>query len=107
MTGRDFCRALLASNTDVTAMRSSTLDELVRSQYAVVLERESERWVRAASDTREVAAIELDCLIATEGYDEWVAEVWSVAQQRRCSYTLRVVVWIDASASAERTLRKQ
>ncbi len=107
MTRRDFCRALLESSPDINSLVGSTDDELLSAQYAVVVQRGSERWVRAAADMHAVADIELECLVGTEGYDEWVAEVWSLAHQRRCPYGLRIVVSIDASASAERQFRRR
>lgn len=83
-------------------MVSATLDELVVARYAVVVQRDAERWVLAAEDKRALANIELGCMVATDGYDEWVVEVWHVAHQRRFSYAPRVVVWVEDVAAQTR-----
>ena len=79
----------------------------MNAQYAVVVQREAESWVRAAADEQGIAEVELDCLVATEGYDEWVAEVWSLAEQRRYAYSLRVEVRINDAVSAARAFARR
>lgn len=57
---------------------SSTSDEIVRARYTVVVERDNDSWVRAADSVRDVARIVLDCYTGTDGYDEYVTEVYDM-----------------------------
>jgi hypothetical protein len=100
---RDFCQSLLARHGRSTSVASATLDELLAAQYAVVVQRDRERWLVAAADKQALADIELECLVATDGYDEWVAEVWCVEGFRRVFYSPHVMVSIG-DVVAETTL---
>lgn len=76
-------------------MASAALEQLLVARFAVIVGRDDDRWVLAAEDKRAIAEIELACLVATHGYDEWVVEVWCIARQQRVPYVPRVVLWID------------
>jgi hypothetical protein len=98
-SSREFCEGLLAAHAVSASMDSAGVEELTAARYAVVVQRDTERWILAASDKQALAEIELESLVGTDGYDEWVVEVWSIAEQRRFSYVPCVVVLVETAAA--------
>jgi hypothetical protein len=71
---------------------SDSAEEIEAARFAVVVERDEDSWVVAAETVEDVAGIALGCLTGTEGYDEWVAEVWDVQRGEQVAWSKRVVV---------------
>lgn len=73
---------------------SDPIEKIAGSRYAVVVERDSDSWVLAAANPEAVAEIALSTYTGTEGYDEWISEVWCMdtAAQIDCATTVTVTV---------------
>lgn len=91
ITGLELAVQLLADNTNDWG-GSDPAEAIATSAYAVVVERDDDAWVKAADRLGDVADIELSTLVGTEGYDEWVSEVWDVATGEQVAYTRLVAV---------------
>ena len=57
---------------------SAPVEKIAAARFAVVIERENDAWVLAADSVDEIAGIALSTYTGTEGYDEWVSEIWDV-----------------------------
>jgi hypothetical protein len=73
---------------------SDPVDKIAGARYAVVVERSDDGWVLAAATPEAVAEIALSTYTGTEGYDEWISEVYSMetASQIDCIADVTVTV---------------
>jgi hypothetical protein len=60
-------------------------EAFTNARFAVVVERDSDQWVRAAADWQAVVEIEDGCL-AVEHDVEWVKGVWDIATGEAVTY---------------------
>jgi hypothetical protein len=90
----ELAHSLLAEHTNDWD-GSDPLDKIAGSRYAVVVERDSDSWVLAAATAEAVAQIALSTLTGTEGYDEWISEVWSMENAQMVQYDHDVTVTVS------------
>jgi hypothetical protein len=67
-------------------------EKIAAAPFAVVIERDEDSWVFAAASWEQVAGFALACLTGTEGYDEWIEDVYDVATGEVLSINLRTSV---------------
>lgn len=73
---------------------SDPIDKIAGSRFAVVVERSDDSWVLAAATPEAIAEIALSTYTGTEGYDEWIAEVWCMETCEQIDFASVVTVTI-------------
>lgn len=86
---------------------SDPVDKIAGARYAVVVERDSDSWVLAAASAEAVAQIALSTLTGTEGYDEWISEVWCMETAKQVDFihdtTVKVTITNGTAETATAT----
>lgn len=72
-----------------------SLETLLESKYAVVVERDEDSWVVGAENEQDVANIALSCMHA-EYYTEYISEIYEVETCEEIIFATEteVTVWI-------------
>lgn len=92
MTKRAFAREILNEWDHNEFEGGDDIGTLVDAKYAVIVERDDDSWVRAATSAEDVAGIALSCYTGTEGYDEWINSIWDLEKQEQVKYTEETTV---------------
>jgi uncharacterized protein CbrC (UPF0167 family) len=93
-TRRHLARVLRENHTN-DWNGSDPARQIAAARFAVVVERENDAWVLAADTPQDVANIALSTLTGTEGYDEWISDIWDMHTCQKIEWSQHAAVTVE------------